>query len=62
METQTLSLVRPRLSLSLTAWGVMLSVSVLPDALLYMLAIASPPWIIWAKLGLLAIAAASTFA
>jgi len=62
MIARTLSSVRPRLSLSVAAWLVMLSVSVLPDALLDMLAIASPPWIIWAKLGLLAIAAASTFA
>jgi membrane protease YdiL (CAAX protease family) len=62
METKTLSLIRPRLSLSLTAWVVMLSVSALPDALLDMLAIVSPPWIIWVKLELLAIVAASTFA
>jgi membrane protease YdiL (CAAX protease family) len=62
MIARTLSSVRPRLSLSVAAWLVMLSVSVLPDALLDMWAIASPPWIIWVKLGLLAIATASTFA
>ncbi|MEP7355749.1 MAG: CPBP family intramembrane glutamic endopeptidase [Anaerolineales bacterium] len=62
MVTSAVTSVRPRLSLSLAAWAVMLAVSVLPDALLDMFAVASPPWLIWAKLGLLAVAAAGTFA
>jgi membrane protease YdiL (CAAX protease family) len=40
----------------------MLAVSILHDALLDIFAVASPPWIVWAKLGLLAVAAASTIA
>jgi membrane protease YdiL (CAAX protease family) len=53
---------RPRFPLALAAWGVMLAVSVLPDALFHELAGAVPAWLVWAKIGLLALAVASTLA
>ena len=50
-----------RVWLPLLSWAVMLAVSVLPDALLHELTGASPEWLKWAKIGLLAAAAALTF-
>jgi membrane protease YdiL (CAAX protease family) len=54
---------RPHVSLVAMAWLVMLAVSVLPNALLHELAGASSTdWLKWAKLGLLAIMIAISFA
>jgi hypothetical protein len=38
-----------------TGWAVMLCVSMLPNALLHELAGGSPAWLVWAKIGLLAV-------
>ncbi len=54
--------VRPRVSLVAVAWLVMLAVSVLPDALLHELTDARPDWLTWAKMGLLTIVVAISFA
>jgi hypothetical protein len=40
-----------------TAWAIMLCVSVLPNALLHELGGGSPAWLVWVKIGLLAVLA-----
>jgi len=46
---------------TVVAWGTMLSVSVLPNALLHELRVPEPPWLVWAKMGLLLALAVATF-
>ncbi len=43
------------------AWVIMISVSLLPNVLLHELAGGAPPWLGWAKIGLLGALAAATF-
>jgi membrane protease YdiL (CAAX protease family) len=43
------------------AWAVMLCVSILPNALLHELAGGSPAWLVWVKIGLLAVCAGIAF-
>jgi membrane protease YdiL (CAAX protease family) len=45
----------------ITAWVVMLCVSILPNALLHELAGGSPAWLVWAKIGMLAMCAGTAF-
>lgn len=51
----------PALWVTITAWAVMLGVSVLPNALLHELAGGSPSWLKWAKMGLLLAVTTATF-
>jgi membrane protease YdiL (CAAX protease family) len=45
--------IQPKRFVTVVAWAIMLVVSVLPNALLHELAGGSPPWLSWAKIGLL---------
>jgi membrane protease YdiL (CAAX protease family) len=54
MLTHARPLEHPRLRLELIAWSAMLAVSLLPDALLHELTGASPGWLRWAKMLMLA--------
>ena len=60
MIAQTQSSIRPKLSLAVVAWAVMLAVSVLPNALWHELAGASPSWLTGAKMSVLGVMVAAT--